>query len=47
LEAILAALKALGVTGKIRIESSGDRARVYVDGEYFGTYDFGRNTLVD
>lgn len=43
-EAIIQALKALGVTGKVRIEPDG---RVYVDGKYFGTYDLGRKTFVD
>lgn len=44
LETIRAALKALGVAGKVRIEPDG---RVYVYGKYFGTYDFTRNTFVD
>jgi hypothetical protein len=46
-EAIRTALKSLGVTGKVRIESNGDRVRLYVDGKYFGTFDYDRKTFVD
>ena len=46
-EAIVQALKALGVHGKVRIENDGNRARVYVDGKYFGTFDFEGKTFVD
>lgn len=47
LHEIKASLKALGVTGKIEISRFGNRATVYVKGEYFGVYDFGRHTFVD
>lgn len=46
-KAICRALQALGVHGHVRIVGSGDRARVYVDGKYFGMYDFQRGTFVD
>ena len=46
-KAIWRALQALGVHGHVRIEGSDDRARVYVDGKYFGMYDFQRGTFVD
>ena len=46
-EVVRTALKSLGVTGKVRIEGSGDRVRVYVNGKYFGTFDYVRKTFVD
>lgn len=46
-EAIRVALKTLGIHGHIRIKGGGDQVQVYVDGEYFGIYDFERKTFVD
>lgn len=46
-EEVAAALKALGVTGKVRIEYFSTLAVVYVDGKRFGIYDFIKKTFVD
>ena len=46
-ETVTRALKALGVTGKIEVRDESSRAIVYVDGQYFGIYDFEKNTFVD
>lgn len=46
-EAIRVALKALGVTGKVRIKYFDSLAVVHVDGKRFGIYDFVRKTFVD
>jgi hypothetical protein len=44
---IAAALKSLGVTGKIRVEYFSILAVVYVNGKRFGIYDFIKKTFVD
>ena len=44
---ITKALETLGITGHVRIKYRDNTALVYVDGEYFGTYDFTRKTFVD
>ncbi len=46
-EEIAAALKLLGVSGKIHFEKGLNVAIVYVDGKWFGIYDFIRKTFVD
>lgn len=46
-DVIVRALTALGVAGKVRIIEQDGRAVVYVDGRYFGIFDFGKNTFVD
>lgn len=49
-EIIMQALEALGYTKirELQIDSPAhDRANVYLNGEYFGVYDFVRRTFVD
>ena len=46
-EMIIRALTALGVAGKVRIVEQDGRAVVYVDGKYFGIFDYQKNTFVD
>ena len=46
-EAALRALKILRVTGKVRVVQGVNTAVVFVDGKYFGIYDFTRKTFVD
>lgn len=42
------AFKALGVkNAHIHIENRFDRGEVYVNGKYFGVFDYTRNTFVD
>lgn len=49
--AIRTALKALGAGrkgDKVSVENSRDaRSRVFINGEYIGTFDFSRRTFVD
>ncbi len=48
MEKIRAALKALGIKGKISIEEVGYRRYgLWVNGEEFGIFDLDRNTFVD
>ena len=45
---IAGALEKLGALSEyIEIVHRGDRAKVHLDGEYFGIYDFVRKTFVD
>ena len=46
-EIVLQALRVLGVTGRIEVHEKLDKAIVYVDGQYFGIYDFEKSTFVD
>lgn len=42
------AFKALGVkNARIHIENRFDRGEVYVNGKYFGVFDYARNTFVN
>lgn len=42
------ALKALGVkNARVHVENRFDRGDVYVNGKYFGVFDYARNTFVD
>ena len=49
--AIRTALKALGAGrkgDKVSVEKTGDAlSRVFINGEYIGTFDFSRRTFVD
>ena len=48
MDEIMKALKALDVTGIVSTKHiTIDRIAVYVDGEYFGTWDTNRKTFVD
>lgn len=42
------ALKALGIKSKhVHVENRFNRGWVYLNGEYFGVFDYARNTFVD
>lgn len=41
------ALHSIGAHGKVKIVYADVTARVYVDGKYFGTYNFQRHTFTD
>ena len=44
---IYAALRALGIKGRVAIMEQAGRSVVYVDGQQFGIWDHERKTFVD
>lgn len=48
MEKVIAALKTLGIKGKVRIEKAEfNQFKVLLNNEYFGIFDVTRNTFVD
>ncbi len=45
MEKLIAGLKIFGVNGHVSVSTK--NGFVYVDGKYFGVWDFARNTFID